>query len=162
MNKIILTEYGSIIQKMAEKAMTIENRDERTAYANAVVKLMCSLNPKVKQMPDYQSKVWNQLAYMTDYKLDIDWPVKVIRPEDKLPLQRIPYDVHQIRFRQYGNLVEQMLLQASKIENEEERNLAVAQISDRMRKIMKIKKGNNNDCRIESDIQQYMDAFSSK
>lgn len=161
MSRILLTEYGSLLQQAAEKAFTIEDRDQRTAYANVVVNLMSSLNPKARQIPEFQTKVWNQFAYMTDYKLDIDWPVKIMRPEDKLPPHRIPYDVNQIKLRQYGSLVEKMLEQASRLEDQEQQKVAVEAISERMRKILKVKKGSSADLRVENDVKQYMEDFSA-
>ena len=72
-----LPEYGRMIQHMVDYALTIENKEERQRYAEAIATIMLGLNPKMKEVPGFKHKVWDHLAYMSDYKLDINYPFEI-------------------------------------------------------------------------------------
>ena len=90
-NKLILTEYGRNIQQMVEYAMTIEDREERTRCAQTIINIMGNLFPHLRDVNDFKHKLWDHLAIMSDYKLDIDYPYELVKPEkleskpEKLP-----------------------------------------------------------------------------
>ena len=80
--KLILPEYGRIIQEMVDLCLEIEDRDERQQCAESIVAIMATMNPNDRQQPDYEHKLWDQLAILSDYRLDIDYPFDVVKPED--------------------------------------------------------------------------------
>lgn len=78
---LTLPEYGRNIQQMVDHCLTIEDRDERTRCAYAIVDAMGRLFPKLKEQPDYRQKLWDHIMIMSGYQLDIDFPVEVAGPD---------------------------------------------------------------------------------
>ena len=72
--KLSLPEYGRSVQKMVDHALTIENREERQKCATTIVQIMGSMFPNTRNLPDYERKLWDHLAIMADFSLDIDYP----------------------------------------------------------------------------------------
>ena len=99
-----MPEYGRNVQQMVDHCMTLENRDERNSCARAIIDTICRLHPQQRTNPEWRDKLWDHLAIMSDFKLDIDWPAPVISAESlqsrpaKLPLPQsyIPKRVYGI------------------------------------------------------------------
>ena len=72
--KLSVPEYGRNIQGLVDYALTIEDRETRTAFAHIVVSAMAQVNPSVKESSNYKHKLWDHLFIMSDYKLDVDSP----------------------------------------------------------------------------------------
>ena len=89
--KLILPEYGRNIQEMVRHAMTIEDRDERTRCAATIVKTMLTLFPRLREDDNYKQKVWDHIAMMADYKLDVDSPYPLPQQQilPQIPPQRM-------------------------------------------------------------------------
>ena len=121
--RLPLPEYGRSVQKMVDHALTIENREERQQCAETIVRIMRSMFP---DLPDQERKLWDHLAIMSEFKLDIDYPCEVIKPEEfHVAPERIPYRNSEIRNRHYGRIVEEMIAHAMTLEEGEERNCFV-------------------------------------
>ena len=75
--KLVLPEYGREIQKMVNYCMTLPDRDARLRCAYAIIDTMEQMNPQLTQTDNYKQKLWDQLALISDFKLDIDWPVDI-------------------------------------------------------------------------------------
>jgi hypothetical protein len=73
-DKLILPEYGRNIQKMVNHLKTIEDRDERNKAAKTVIGVMGNLNPHLRDVNDFKHKLWDHLAIISDFDLDIDSP----------------------------------------------------------------------------------------
>lgn len=69
-----LPEYGRSIQNMVDHALTIEDRSERQRCANTIINIMGNMFPHLRDIPDFKHKLWDHLAIMADFKLDIDFP----------------------------------------------------------------------------------------
>ena len=109
--KLILPEYGRNVHRMIEYCMSLEDRDERTRCANAIVNIMGNLFPHLRDVDDFKHKLWDHLAIMSDFKLDIDYPYEVIKKEnlnDKPDC--VPYTNSSMHYRHYGKLLEKMLM----------------------------------------------------
>ena len=73
--RLPLPEYGRSVQKMVDHALTIEDRAERQKCAETIIAIMESMFPNLKnELPDYKRKLWDHLAIMSDFALDIDNP----------------------------------------------------------------------------------------
>ena len=130
--RLPLPEYGRSVQKMVDHALTIENREERQQCAETIVRIMRSMFP---DLPDQERKLWDHLAIMSEFKLDIDYPCEVIKPEEfHVAPERIPYRNSEIRNRHYGRIVEDMIAHAMTLEEGEERNCFVELILIQMKK----------------------------
>ena len=75
--KLPMPEYGRGIQEMVDYALTLENREERQRCARTIVSIMGNMFPHLRDVPDFKHKLWDHLAIMADYKLDIDYPYEV-------------------------------------------------------------------------------------
>ena len=76
---LIIPEYGRHIQKMINYATTRETKEERNKVAGAIIAVMGNLQPHLRDVPDFQHKLWDQLFIMSDFKLDADSPYE--KPE---------------------------------------------------------------------------------
>ena len=71
---LIIPEYGRYIHVMIEQIMEKKDKEERNKLAKAVVGVMGNLNPHLRDVPDFQHKLWDQLFIMSNFKLDVDSP----------------------------------------------------------------------------------------
>ena len=74
---LIIPEYGRHFQKMVDHAVSIADRDERNKVAKAIIDVMGNLQPHLRDVPDFQHKLWDQLFIMADFKLDVDSPFPI-------------------------------------------------------------------------------------
>ena len=134
--RLPLPEYGRSVQKMVDHALTIEDRAERQQCAQTIVRIMESMFPNLRnELPDYKRKLWDHLAIMSDFMLDIDYPYEVIKKETFTePPLRISYKTNEIGYRHYGRIVENMIAYACTMEEGEERDNFVNLILIQMKK----------------------------
>jgi hypothetical protein len=133
--RLPLPEYGRSVQKMVDHALTIEDREERQKCACTIIEIMGSMFPNLRNLPDYKHKLWDHLAIMSDFQLDIDYPVEVIKKEKfNEPPQRIPYQSGEIKNRHYGRIVEEMIAHACTLDEGEERDQLIEFIIIQMKK----------------------------
>ena len=131
-----LPEYGRGVQNMVDYALTIEDRGERQRCANTIVDIMGSMFPNLRDASDNNHKLWDHLAIMSDFKLDIDYPVEVVKKESlEIKPDRIPYSQHNIRYRHYGRYIQELIHIASDYSESEERKMLLLNlIANHMKK----------------------------
>ena len=134
-NKLILPEYGRNIQKMVNYVKSIEDREERNKAARTVIAVMGNLNPHLRDVNDFKHKLWDHLAIIADFDLDIDspydWPEKA---ELEQPPNTVPYNQHNIRYKHYGRSIVLMIEKAVELEEGEEKEDLVRMIAYHMKK----------------------------
>lgn len=155
--KLVLPEYGRNVQQMVDHCMTIADREERTRCAHAIVDIMSNLFSNQKDVDDFNQMLWNQLAIMSDFKLDIDYPCEVIKPENlHSKPDAVPYELTPIRFRHYGKILEKLIGIASEMPAGEERDQLVMLIAGQMKKLMlSVNKDGVDDEKIFKDLALY-------
>lgn len=154
--KLVLPEYGRHIQKMVDHAVTIEDREERMKCARTIIGIMGNMFPHLRDVSDFKHKLWDHLAIMADFKLDIDFPYDLPEPEklNQRP-EKVPYQDTIINYKHYGQLVQQMIQKAIDIESEEERNQLILLIANHMKKSLFLwNKDSATDDRIINDIKR--------
>ncbi|GIM60789.1 hypothetical protein CAPN008_08390 [Capnocytophaga canis] len=107
---LIIPEYGRHIQKMIEKAIHIEDREERNNTAKGIIAVMGNLNPHLRDVPDFQHKLWDQLFIMSGFQLDVDSPFE--RPTEAVLVRRpdrLNYPQSHPKYRFYGNNIKKMI-----------------------------------------------------
>lgn len=156
LKEIKLPEYGRIIQNMVDYCLTIEDKGERTRCAHSIVKSMSVLFPTTKSEDPENRKFWDHLAVMSDFKLDIDWPVDVLKPEEIEPKpEPLPYDLSGVQRRQYGATVERMVDIAASMDESADRNALIALIANQMKKnILAVSPDDDPDERIYRDLYE--------
>lgn len=108
--KLIIPEYGRHIQKMVDHAVSIEDREERNKVANAIIGVMGNLNPHLRDVPDFQHKLWDQLFIISDFRLDVDSPYP--QPTREMLEERpepLDYPQNHPKYRFYGNNIKRMI-----------------------------------------------------
>ena len=132
--KLQLPEYGRNIQNMVEYLMTIEDREKRNKHAQTIVDVMGNLYPYLRDVAEFKHKLWDHLAIMTDFKLDIDYPYDLPSPDILTEKPRkVPYNQHHIKYKQYGRTMELMIEKASEMEGEE-REAMIELLANHMKK----------------------------
>ena len=132
---LVLPEYGRAIQQMVDHALTIEDRSERQCCAQTIVALMKNMQDTHCDQEELTHKLWNHLAAMASYKLDIDYPVEIechFADTDKREV--IPYPQKKIHKRHYGAIVEELASKLTDIESEDERMELTSLIANCMKR----------------------------
>lgn len=151
-----LPEYGRSIQNMVDHALTIEDRAERQRCANTIINIMGGMFPHLRDVPDFKHKLWDHLAIMSDFKLDIDYPYEIVH-KDKLESkpEPIPYPSTRIRYRHYGRTLEVLIKQAIEFPEGDEKQNLVALICNHMKKdFMAWNKDTVDDRKIADDLAE--------
>lgn len=133
--KLVLPEYGRNIQNMVNYALTIEDREERKKAAQTIIDVMGNLYPYLRDIEDFRHKLWDHLAIMADFKLDIDFPYEL--PTEELlngKPNKIPYNQGGSTYRHYGKVVEKMIKRTAEYEAGPEKDLLIQMIADHMKK----------------------------
>jgi hypothetical protein len=130
-----LPEYGRNVQKMVDHIKTIEDRDERNRAAKTIIQIMGNLNPHLRDVGDFKHKLWDHLALIASFELDIDSPYAVPEPSKftEKPKQ-IPYRRGEIRYLHYGRIIELMIDAASEIEDGDKKVYLTSLIVNQMKK----------------------------
>lgn len=132
---LIIPEYGRHIQKLVNFCVAIEDKDERNKVANAIVKVMGNLQPHLRDVPDFQHKLWDQLYIMSDYKLEVESsfpkPEKEVLQAKPEPL---PYPKLASKYRFYGNNIQIMIDTALSWDDGEMKDALIYTIANHMKK----------------------------
>ncbi|NHM02132.1 DUF4290 domain-containing protein [Flavobacterium difficile] len=132
---LIIPEYGRYVQKLINEITAIEDREKRNKGARYVISVLGNLNPHLRDVPDFQHKLWDQLFIMSDFKLDIDSPYPIpTREVVQLKPQRLAYPQNFPKYRFYGNNIKYMIDVARKWEDGELKNALIIVIANHMKK----------------------------
>ena len=80
--KLILPEYGREVQQMVDIAVNLPTKEERQRCAETIVRVMERMLPQNRNNADYKCKLWDHLAIISDFKLDIDYPYDVSKAKE--------------------------------------------------------------------------------
>ncbi len=132
---LVLPEYGRNVQKMVDFALTVEDRDQRNYVVKSIIAIMGNMYPHLRDVSDFRHKLWDHLAIMSDFTLDIDSPYEAPTRE-KLAERpdQLPYNTHRIRYRHYGRTIDTLILKAIELENPDEKNALILMIANHMKK----------------------------
>lgn len=134
-SRLIIPEYGRHLQKLITQAVEIEDKEERNKAARYIIDVMGTLNPHLRDVPDFKSKLWDQIFIMSDFKLDVDCPYPIITQEvlNARP-ERLDYPQNFPKYRFYGNNVKRMIEVACSWEASELKELLILTIANTMKK----------------------------
>lgn len=132
---LVLPEYGRNIQKMVDYIKTVEDREERNRLAHAIVAIMGNLNPHLRDINDFKHKLWDHLAIIANFELDIDYPYEIPKAEMfQQPPKSVEYGTHKITYRHYGKSIELMIEAAIEMPEGEDREKVTSLIANHMKK----------------------------
>ncbi|AXP82975.1 hypothetical protein CJ739_3916 [Mariniflexile rhizosphaerae] len=132
---LIIPEYGRHMQKMINYAKTRETKEERNKVARAIISVMGNMQPHLRDVPDFQHKLWDQLFIMANFELDVDSdypkPTKELLEERPEPLK---YPQNFPKYRFYGNNIKTMIDVANTWEDGELKEALTYTIANHMKK----------------------------
>ncbi|MBU2060705.1 DUF4290 domain-containing protein [Flavobacterium frigidarium] len=132
---LIIPEYGRHLQKLIDQATAIEDNEERNKAAKYIIQVMGSLNPHLRDVLDFQHKLWDQLFIMSDFKLDVESPYPIPSREVlQLKPDVLKYPQNFPKYRYYGNNIKYMIDVANKWEDGDMKNALVKVIANHMKK----------------------------
>ena len=132
---LIIPEYGRHIQKMINYASSRESKEERNKLANSIISVMGNLQPHLRDVADFQHKLWDQLFIMSDFKLDADSPFE--KPSKEVlnaKPEPLSYPQNFPKYRFYGNNIKIMIDEAVKWDDGEMKEALVLTIANHMKK----------------------------
>lgn len=133
--RLVLPEYGRNIQNMVDYCLMIEDREERKRCADTIINIMGNMFPHLRDVNDFKHILWDHLAIMADFKLDIDYPYEIVQKENLyLSPERLPYDDGSIRYRHYGKTLEYMIKKATEYPDGEEKDVLIRMLANQMKK----------------------------
>ena len=157
--KLIMPEYGREVQKMVDYCMTISDRKERLNCAYTIIDTMMRMNPQLVQTDNYEQKLWDQLAIISDFKLDIDWPVDVSKAKviNEKP-QPIKHETSQIPARHYGRMVFELFDKLKTMEPGPARDELTALTANQMKRdLVQWGHGLADDEKVADDLARFTD-----
>lgn len=156
LKKLILPEYGRNIQNMVDYCIGIEDRAERNFCAATIVDSMEILFPATGDREEYRRKLWDHLAIMSDFQLDVDYPVE---PVDRRVFDNGPEAIEPMRpgtmpMRHYGRIIPAMVDVACSMPEGDERDALITLVANQMKKTMMADSPDSvNDMRILKDLR---------
>jgi hypothetical protein len=133
--RMALPEYGRNVQKMVDHIKTIEDRDERNRAAKTIIQIMGNLNTHLRDIGDFKHKLWDHLALIASFELDIDSPYTVPEPSKFVEKpKQVPYKQGDIKFLHYGRIIELMIDAAVEMEDGNEKEYLTTLIVNQMKK----------------------------
>ena len=129
-----MPEYGRHIQKMVMNAAAIEDREERSAVAGHIIKVMGDLFPYLRDIAEFKQKLYDHLAIMSNFTLDIDAEYELPTEEAlQVKVDPVEYPQKNIKLRYYGRKIEDMIKTCVGIEDEEVRKHMANAIANQMK-----------------------------
>lgn len=157
--QLTLPEYGRNIQNMVDYCVSIPDREERTLCAHTIINIMGNMFPHLRDVNDFKHILWDHLAIMSDFALDIDYPYEIVKREDvnKRP-PKLAYDQSSIHYKHYGKNLENMIKQATKYEEGEQKDYLISLLANHMKKsFLTWNKEAVDDAKIFKDLKYLSD-----
>ncbi len=134
--QLIIPEYGRHIQEMVNHCLTIQDEQERNEFAEIIIDVMGELNPHLRDVPDFQHKLWDQLFIMSDFMLDVKSPYPIPTKIDTVYSKpnKVHYPKSIYKYRYYGNNIRKMIDVAVTWEEGEKREGLFFAIANHMKK----------------------------
>lgn len=154
--KLIMPEYGRHIQQLVTYATTLQDKAERTSCAKGIIEVMGNLFPHLRDTEDFQHILWDHIAIMSNFELDIDYPCEIIEKENFYTKpDTIPYPSTQIKYMHYGRNLEKMIEKAIQYQEGEEKNELIKMIANQMkRSYLNWNKEDVEDKKIFDDLKE--------
>lgn len=120
---------------MVKHAVSIPDREERTRCVKTIINIMGNMFPYLRDVNDFKHKLWDHVAIMSDFKLDIDFPYEIMLPENLYTRpESIPYKNSRIHYQHYGRTLEEMIDKVSNYPEGDEKNELIRLIANQMKK----------------------------
>lgn len=157
--KLILPEYGREIQSMVDYAVSLPDKNERQYCAETIISIMDSMYPQNRDNADHLQKLWDHLALMSNFKLDIDWPFDVSQAQKiQTKPEPLAYPMNKILVRHYGNMVFELFEKLKTMSPGEERDELLRITARQMKSnLMQWGHGSTDNEKVISDLARFTD-----
>jgi len=157
--KLILPEYGREIQSMVDYAVSLPDKNERQYCAETIISIMDSMYPQNRDNADHLQKLWDHLALMSNFKLDIDWPFDVSQAQKiQTKPEPLSYPMNKIPVRHYGNMVFELFEKLKTMNPGEERDELLRITARQMKSnLMQWGHGSTDNEKVISDLARFTD-----
>ncbi len=130
-----IPEYGRNIKKLVDHCRELPTKEERNKMAKAIVEVMGNMQPHLRDVPEFEHKLWDQLFIIANFDLDVDTPVEVITQEEiSSKPDKLPYPKTASKYRFYGNNIQTMIDEANKWEEGDDKEQLKYTIANHMKK----------------------------
>jgi len=134
-NKLVLPEYGRNIQKMVKLTKAEPDMEKKKKMIQAIIAIMGNMNPHLRDIPDFKHKLWDHLAIISEFDLDLDSPYELPKIETlNAKPEIVPYNTKNSKFKHYGQTIEKMVKVAVDMEDGELKNILIQLIANHMKK----------------------------
>lgn len=157
--RLALPEYGREIQQMVDYCIGLKSRAERQRCANTIIAVMERMVPHSYDAKDYRRKLWDHLALMSGFQLDIDYPCDITEAHNILKKPApMHYPMKRIPVRHYGNMMFEMFELLKKMPNGVERKELTRLAANQMKRdLMLWGHGSIDNEKVASDLADYTD-----
>ena len=156
---LVLPEYGREIQSMVSHAVNIPDRAERQRCAETIIEIMRRMVPQNGDNERFEQKLWDHLALMSGFRLDIDYPydvteaVKIAKKPDPMP-----YPMKDIPVRHYGSMMFEIFEKLKTMPDGSERNELIRVTANQMkRNLAQWGHGSVDTEKVADDLARYTD-----
>ncbi len=157
--KLVLPEYGREIQQMVDYCVELEDRKERQRCAESIIKIMDRMFSENRGLENHEQKLWDHLAIMSDFQLDIDYPFDVSNAAKiaKKP-ETVEYPNQRIPVRHYGAMLFEIFEKLKHMEPGKERDELVKLTANQMhRNLMQWSHGSCDEQKVAADLARFTD-----
>lgn len=156
--KLVLPEYGREVQNMVNHALTIKDRAMRQRCAEAIIVTMERMFPQMRNSAGYKQKLWDHLALMSGFKLDIDWPYDVSQAKTigNKP-EPMDYPKQKNPVRHYGRLMFEIFDKLKTMPDGDEFDALVRLAAHQMKRDLMQWSHSWSDGKVADDLARYTD-----
>jgi hypothetical protein len=144
---------------MVEVAISLPTKEERQRCAETIIETMKRVAPSQQAQKERAPVLWYHLALMSDFKLDIDYPIEIVH-EDKMAFapEKIEYNKSKMPVRHYGRLLFSLFEKLKTMPDGAERDALVMIAANQMRRsLVSWGMGTYDREKIVSDLARYTD-----
>ena len=157
--RLIMPEYGREIQKMVDYAVELPTKEERQQCAETIIGVMQRMFPQNGTPENHNQKLWDHLALMSDFKLDIDYPCDVsqaLKITDKP--EPMPYPMKDIPVLHYGYMMFEVFEKLKSMPESPERDELARITANQMKRCLyQWSHGSADDEKVISDLARFTD-----
>lgn len=157
--KLRMCEYGREVQQMVDHCMTLPTREMRLACAKTIIATMKRMTHNQQNNNDRMHTLWDHLALMSDFKLDIDYPIEITTAE-KIASKpdRVEYPNTYIPVRHYGKELFCLFNKLKEMQPGAERDALTKMTANQMRRCLLLwGQGNGSKDKVANDLAKFTD-----
>lgn len=157
--KLVLPEYGREVQSMVDYAVALPTKAERQSCANAIIAIMRRMFSQSANAEGFERKLWDHLAMMSNFKLDIDYPFDVTEAQTILSKpEPMTYPMNNIPVRHYGKMMFELFDKLKTMPEGPDRDALVRMAANQMKRdLMVWGHGSSDDEKVASDLAYFTD-----